>query len=448
MSPILISLTSHNENSWDENPAVGLATGGLIAPAGERVSTFGGCSASATPSRETVCTPRWDLARDRVRRSRVMIVDDNPLNIKLIHKQLSEVGYSDFVTTTQPKEVLPLLREQLPDVLLLDIVMPDLDGLAILTSIRQDDVLAHLPVIMITAANDLNTMNQALERGATDFLDKPVHPTKLLPRVRNALVVKSHHDHLRHWAESLEAEVQRRTAELESSRLELIYCLGRAAEFRDNETGRHIIRVGRYVGLIARQLGMEEKAAFMLAQTAQLHDMGKIGIPDAILLKPGKLTPSEYCLMRQHSQIGNQTLSPFISDDLPALMEHTTVGQKILDGESPLLKLAASIAMTHHEKWDGTGYPRGLRGEEIPLEGRITAVADVFDALSSARPYKRPFAIEDCFRHMQAERGKHFDPRVLDAFLECKEDVLRIRDECADTTEEPAGRYRHSLPID
>lgn len=390
-------------------------------------------------------TQSWQNTRQATQDRRVLIVDDEPLNIKLIQKQLSGAGYKDIVTTTQPTRVIPLLREHQPDVLLMDIVMPGLDGLTILEQIRSDDGLSHLPVIMVTAANDIETMSRALELGATDFLDKPVHPTQLLPRVRNALVVKSHHDNLRHWASTLEQEVARRTAELEASRLELIYCLGRAAEFRDNETGMHIIRVGRYVGLIARQLGVDEKTAFLLAQTAQLHDMGKIGIPDAILLKPGKLTPSEYELMQQHSEIGNQTLSPFSVDEMRRFMDHTMVGKEILSGgESPLLRLAARIALTHHEKWDGTGYPLGLQGENIPLEGRITAVADVFDALSSARPYKKAFSLEQCFEMLEAERGKHFDPKVLDAFFACKPEVLRICAEYADAAAPPPGRYRQS----
>jgi putative two-component system response regulator len=362
-----------------------------------------------------------------------MIVDDEPFNVKLMQKQLREAGYANFVTTTSPLEVTELVVESQPDLLLLDVVMPELNGLEILEHIRNDSSLGHLPVILVTASDDRSTRDRALDVGATDFLSKPLDPTQLLPRVRNALALKRHYDQVRDWAHELEHQVRQRTAQLESSRLELLQCLGRAAEYRDNETGQHVVRVGKYVGLIARELGLDEEAANLLELTAPLHDMGKIGIPDSILLKPGKLTVAENQLMRQHSRIGHRTLRPLSVRDLNEVKHHTEVGEAILSaGQSPLLKTAATIALSHHEKWDGSGYPRGLEGEEIPLEGRIVAVADVFDALASKRPYKPALDPETCFEILEDERGKHFDPRVLDAFLACKEKVLEIRDRYAD----------------
>jgi putative two-component system response regulator len=376
-------------------------------------------------------------------RRRIMIVDDEAFNIKLIHKQLTAAGYSDFVTTTEPRKVVPMVLENAPDVLLLDVVMPGVSGLDILKAIRENSEVAHLPIIMVTASNDRAMRDEALELGATDFLGKPLDPTELLPRVRNALVLKSHYDHLRSWADELERQVRKRTSELEASRLELIYCLGRAAEYRDNETGRHIVRVGKYVALIARKLGLHETIVAVLEQTAPLHDMGKIGIPDAILLKPGKLTASESQLMREHSAIGQVTLDPMAEDDSEELRNHTQLGKEILSaGQSPFLRVAARIALTHHEKWDGSGYPLGLKGEQIPLEGRITAVADVFDALSTSRPYKRAFELDECFQMLQDERGKHFDPEVLDAFLACREAVVDIAKSYADPEETGPQGFR------
>src|SRR6185369_12553275 len=288
----------------------------------------------------------------------------------------------------------------------------------LLRDLRAEKQFAHLPVLILTAMDDSDTKARALNLGATDFLAKPVDPTELIPRVRNSLVLKAHHDHLQTYASRLEQEVRARTAELEASRQQIIHCLARAAEFRDNETGRHVIRVGRYAGIIARELGFEESAAEMLEQAALLHDVGKIGVPDAILLKPGKLDADEIESMQKHCGFGKRIFEGMTSQESAAYRSHTTVGSKIVqDCRAPLLDLASRIALTHHEKWDGTGYPLGLAGEDIPLEGRITAVADVFDALSSKRPYKPAFPLEKCLAILEEGRGQHFDPTVLDAFL-------------------------------
>ena len=232
-----------------------------------------------------------------------------------------------------------------------------------------------------------------MELGATDLLGKPIRPTELLPRVRNALVVKAHNDYLRSYAQQLERQVRQRTGELNGSRLELIHCLARIAEYRDNETGRHVIRVGRYAGIIARQLGLEESAAELIEHAAPLHDIGKIGIPDAILLKPGQLTPDEYELMQRHAGIGRKTFQPMSCSDWKAFRSHTLLGEMIMDlDSSPLITMAGEIALTHHEKWDGSGYPLALSGEDIPLSGRIVAVADVFDALVESPPLQTGFS--------------------------------------------------------
>jgi putative two-component system response regulator len=365
--------------------------------------------------------------------STVMIVDDEPINIKVVQKYLKMAGYEHFVTTTEPMAVLEILSVRKPDVLLLDIMMPGMSGLDILKQMRTRDHWMRIPVIVLTAADNEAIRAQALELGATDFLAKPVNPTDLIPRVRNALVVKAHRDHLQEYAQRLEREVHKRTAELAASRLELIHCLARAGEYRDNETGKHVIRVGRYAGIIARQLGLDEAAAELIEHAATLHDMGKIGIPDAILLKPGKLTPDEFEIMQRHCAYGKRTFEPMSIDEWQKFKSHTFLGEMIMDvASSPIIAVAAKIALAHHEKWDGTGYPLGLSGEDIPLAARITAVADVFDALSSKRPYKPALPLDRCFAIMEDGRGTHFDPKVLEAFLSQREAIVRIRMDYAD----------------
>ena len=247
-------------------------------------------------------------------------------------------------------------------------------------------------------------------------------------RVQNSLIVKRHHDHLENYAVELERQVRARTKQIERSREQIIHCLARAAEYRDNETGQHVIRVGKYCGIISKQLGFGPDYCRQIELAAQLHDVGKIGIPDSILLNPGKLNREEFDVMKTHCGLGCEIMEPLAQSELKRVKQHADMGAHIMDGvESPMLELAATIARTHHEKWDGTGYPNGLAGDQIPIEGRITCVADVYDALSSERPYKPRFPIKKCLEIMISERGIRFDPVVLDAFLERISDVEKIR---------------------
>lgn len=360
--------------------------------------------------------------------AKIMIVDDEPLNVMTFRQHLKMEGYEHFVTTSNSREALHLLRSELPDVLLLDIRMPDVSGMDILRVIGLDPVLQHIPVLILTAASDPATRNEALELGASDFLQKPIAPEELLPRVRNAIVIKKHYDMASSEAARLEQQVERRTRQLEATRQQLILCLARAAEHRDNDTGNHVIRVGRYTSIIARRMGYPEHKLDMLEQAAQLHDVGKIGVPDSILFKPGKLAHDEYELMKKHCALGKQIIEPISEKDWNILKTHTRIGESMLHvRSSSLLMLAARIAQTHHEHWNGRGYPLGLQGEDIPLEGRIVAVADVFDALSSRRPYKDPFPRQKCFDILGEGRGTQFDPAVIDAFFECAEEIIQVQ---------------------
>lgn len=363
----------------------------------------------------------------------IFIVDDEELNIRVARKYLRTWGFERVSSTTEPAEAVARIKAEQPDLILLDIMMPEISGLDILRELRADEASRHLPVIILTAHIEDEIRREAIEIGANDFLGKPIDPIELLPRVRNLLSLRAHQRWLENTSEHLESEVKRRTAALVRAEQNIVNCLARAAEYRDNETGRHVVRVGRYTSLIAEALGMNADYCKLIGEAAKLHDVGKIGIPDSILLKTGKLDPDEFKLMQEHCGKGLQVLQQIGEDEFHAFRRHVQMGASILDViDSPLLAMASQIAMTHHEKWDGSGYPFGLSGEQIPLEGRITAVGDVFDALSSRRPYKPAFPLEKCYAIMTEGRGTHFDPRVLDAFLEHRDEAVAIQLQFAD----------------
>lgn len=369
--------------------------------------------------------------------ARIMIVDDEELNILVARKHLADAGYSNFLTVTDSSTAVARIKDEKPDLILLDIMMPEVSGLDILHLLSLEDRLQHIPVLILSASTDNDLKRVCLELGVTDFLSKPVDPCELLPRVRNVLLNKHYRDQLAQHAEQLEQQVRQRTAELAASREEVVHCLARAAEYRDDDTGQHVVRVGKYVGVIARELGFSESRIEVIELAAKLHDIGKIGIADAILHKPGKLDPEQFELIRSHCAFGKDIISPLATSDWNVLKTHARLGASLLNvASSPLLLLAARIAQTHHERWDGAGYPLGLRGEDIPIEGRMTAVADVFDALSSRRPYKPAFPREKCFAILEEGRGTHFDPDVLDAFFRKSEDIIRIQ---IDYMDSPGG---------
>jgi putative two-component system response regulator len=362
-----------------------------------------------------------------------MIVDDEAMNIKILRRLLELEGFKNFVTTSDAPTAISLIRQEQPDIVLLDLMMPYVSGLDILTDVRNDESIAFIPIVILTAVTDRETRVRAVELGATDFLNKPVDASELVPRVRNVLVVKGYQDQLRSYNNNLEVAVRQRTAELENSRRDLIHCLARAAEYRDDDTGQHVLRVGRYTQLVARALDLPAELVETLEQAALLHDIGKIGIPDAVLLKPGKLTEDEFAMMQKHPGFGKRILTSYSTDEEKTLQRHAEVGAHILEvGSSKILDMARTIALTHHERWDGSGYPLGLKGTDIPLVGRIVAVADVFDALSSRRSYKKAFPLDECFQIMKESRGSHFDPEVLDAFLSVRDQVVQVQIQYAD----------------
>jgi putative two-component system response regulator len=328
--------------------------------------------------------------------ARIMIVDDQEPNIRLLTQILGRHGYGNIAGYTAASRALEAFGEQEPDLVLLDLHMPDHDGFDVLAKIRSRAPAIHgLPVLVLTADVTSEAKLTALDRGASDFLTKPFDPAEVLLRIRNLLTTRALHLEVQRSIDLLELRVRERTSELEAAQVEVAQRLARAAEFRDDDTGQHTYRVGRLSALLARECGLSEWRVELINLAAPLHDVGKIGIPDAVLLKPGKLDPDEFALMKRHTTIGAQLLA---------------------DGRSELLQLARKIALTHHERWDGNGYPDGSGGQDIPLEGRIVAIIDVFDALTHTRPYKPAWPLEKGLETIGEGAGSAFDPALVDAF--------------------------------
>jgi response regulator RpfG family c-di-GMP phosphodiesterase len=327
---------------------------------------------------------------------RILAVDDEDSNLLLLRRILERAGYSQVVVTTDPTRVPGMFIADPPDLVLLDLHMPQMDGFELMERLGSlTDDGCDVPFLVLTADATEETKRRALSVGARDFLTKPLDQIELLLRVRNLLQVQLLQGRLQAHNATLEDEVAERTRDLEQARLEILNRLALAAEYRDDDTQQHASRIGRMCAQLALGLGLPDDEVELIRRAAPLHDVGKIGIPDAILLKPGRLTGEEFEVMKAHAQIGAEILS---------------------GSRSPLLQLAERIALSHHERWDGAGYPKGVPGDEIPLAGRIAAVADVFDALTHARPYKDPWPMDEAVQEVLAQRGTQFDPRVLDAF--------------------------------
>jgi putative two-component system response regulator len=328
----------------------------------------------------------------------ILVVDDEPMNVELLKRILKRSGFTMVSGLTDPRKVEEFVAAHPPDLVLLDVHMPQRDGFQVLEALSPLIVGERLPVIVVTGDNSTEIRRRALTCGARDFVTKPYDVTEIAIRVRNQLETRLLFHDLRKQNHALSDSVRGRTRELESTRVEMIERIAIAAEYRDDSTNDHNGRVGKIVGMIATMLGHAPADVALAARAATLHDVGKIGIPDGLLRKPGPLTPVETKVMQTH----------------------TTIGARILGGSDvPLLRLAETVALTHHERWDGTGYPNGLRREAIPIEGRMVAVADAFDAMISDRPYRRGRSAEEAIAVLRSERDLQFDARVVDALMLC-----------------------------
>jgi putative two-component system response regulator len=327
--------------------------------------------------------------------ARILIVDDEPLNVDLLRRLLERAGFSRIESTNDSREAAGLYVQFRPDLILLDLHMPHRSGLEVMEELNQIAEASYLPILMLTGDDTPEAKRDALSRGAKDFLNKPFNSDEVLLRIGTLLETRFLYLQIQGQNQILEAKVRDRTRELEAAQIEIIERLARAAEFRDDNTGQHTERVGQMAALVARQVGLPDVQVSLIRRAAPLHDVGKIGIPDAILLKLGKLTEEEFALVKTH----------------------TTIGARILSGSRfTILKLAEEIAFNHHERWDGEGY-NGIVGDAIPLAGRIVAVADVFDALTQKRPYKAAWPVGDAIAEIERQRGRQFEPALVDAFL-------------------------------
>ena len=341
----------------------------------------------------------------------ILIVDDNQTNVVLLKHLVNRIPGCHPVTFIESPLALAWSEENQADIVLVDYMMPEIDGLEFIRRFRARAENQDVPIVMITTADAKDIRYLALDEGATEFLCKPVDAPEFNARLRNLLTLRRSQNETRDRAAWLATEVDKATRDVIAREEELILRLSKAAEFRDPETGGHILRMAHYSRLIAEKIGLPAEVSERIYRAAPMHDIGKIGVPDGILLKPGRLDPEEFRIMQQHAVIGWEILK---------------------NSTSALIALGAEIALAHHEKWDGSGYPNRLTGEAIPLSGRIVAVADVFDALTSARPYKPAWTADRARALLESESGKHFDTACVDAFLSTWDTVLQIRETLQD----------------
>ena len=333
---------------------------------------------------------------EQILNARILIIEDDKTSRKLLLEILTSSGFNHIRALPNASRVMKVYKSYAPHLLILDLTLPKISGFEVMARLAKEYAGDYLPILVISADADDSVHLRTLSAGAKDFLNKPYNRSRVLLRCRNIIETKLLHDEVTEQNRNLEHLVHERTQELHQSRLDLVRRLGLAAEHRDSDTGDHFVRMSRYCEVVAQHLGFSDEECELVLNTSPLHDIGKIAIPDSILLKPGALTPEEMKIMRTHAEIG---------------------GRILFAGTSTFLKMAETIAVTHHERWDGKGYPKGLKGEEIPLVGRIVAVCDVFDALTSERPYKKAWTFDAATKEVKRLAGQHFDPRVVDAFI-------------------------------
>ncbi len=360
----------------------------------------------------STATPSQDA---KFKQAKILIVDDEQGNIKVLERMLSAAGYHNVTSTTDSRSTPDIYQSLHPDLILLDIKMPGFSGFDVMNALRALETESYLPILVLTAQLDSETRLRALQAGAKDFVNKPFALEEMLARIYNLLEVRMMHNSVHREKKSLESQVVIRSQELRQYQVEIIHRLARAAEYRDNETGMHVIRMSKLCARLARGLGLNDHDCQLLRHASPMHDIGKIGIPDHILLKPGRLSPEEWAIMQTHAEIGALILS---------------------GSESEFLQMAEVIAGCHHEQWDGSGYPKGLKGEEIPMVARIVAVCDVFDALTSDRPYKKAWSIEDTVKEMESESGQRFDPNVLRVFMDLLPEMIEISRQFSDNADD------------
>ena len=338
---------------------------------------------------------------------KILVVDDTPKNIQVISSVLQAQGYS-IGFATNGKKALESVGKNNFDLILMDVMMPEMDGFEACKILKSDAATASIPLIFITAKVEEESISKGFELGGVDYIAKPFKKSELIARVKTHLELKDYRD-------NLEQKVHNLTSEIENTQKEVVFTMGAIGETRSKETGNHVKRVAEYSKLLAKHIGMNAEEAELLKQASPMHDIGKVGIPDSILNKPGKHDAKEWEIMKTHATLGYE------------MLKHS---------QRPILKTAAIVALEHHEKWNGTGYPRGLSGRDIHIYGRITAVADVFDALGSDRCYKKAWDDERILDLLKEERGKHFDPELIDAFFEHIDDFFAVREKFKDIIEE------------
>ena len=372
-----------------------------------------------------------------VPRQAILFVDDDPGILSSYERTLrGEREQWAMTFETCPHKAWARLQDETIDAVVTDVRMPGMTGLQLLHLSKSNPATAEVAFVVVTGESDGGLKRQALDLDAADLLSKPIQLDDLVARLRSVLRTKQLSDEIKQQNELLEQRVQERTAELDASRLDILWKLGKAAEYRDEETGNHVVRVGNFSRVVARALGLHDDFCNTLFLAAPLHDVGKIGVSDSILLKPGQLSDQEWEAMRSHCEMGYSILTdPCKFTQAAGMITESIfsipVNQPIAN---PIIEMAASIAINHHEKWDGSGYPRGLSKESIPIEGRIVAIADVYDALRSRRPYKKPLTVPRSLEIIRDGTGNHFDPEVVEAFLDSFSDIEAIELQFADFT--------------
>jgi putative two-component system response regulator len=329
-----------------------------------------------------------------INKCKILVVDDVKTNLDVLVQTLGK--HYQLAVAMDGKKALDYAFNNFPDLILLDVMMPEVDGFEVCRKLKKNPITREIPVIFITAVNTSDEKTNGFKIGAVDYITKPFDPIEVKARVNTHLKLKLHQEEIKNHNIILEEKVKERTKELVETKIEILERLALAAEYRDHETGKHIKRMSEYCMLLGKSIGLSKTEYNIISLASTMHDLGKIGIPDSILTKPGKLTENEMAIMRTHSEIGAKILS----------------GSK-----SKLLRVAETICLTHHERWDGTGYPRGLKEDEIPLAGRIVCICDVFDALISERPYKTAWPIEKAIKEVQSGSGSFFDPRLVACFI-------------------------------